>query len=160
MRIAVVGTGYVGLVTGTCFADSGNEVTCLDIDEEKVRSLRNGVMPIYEPGLAEMVQRIQRRNCFAEDRYPQQLAEILKWPFSVGEAERIILAALEQRLSKPGREIRFNGRIHNFIEQAESLGIKNLDGPARRPTAEDALKELSQLYPQSGSASVETARVH
>ena len=57
MRIAVVGTGYVGLVTGTCLADSGNVVTCLDIDEAKVRSLRDGIIPIFEPGLAEMVQR-------------------------------------------------------------------------------------------------------
>jgi len=57
MKIAVVGTGYVGLVTGTCFADSGNEVTCIDIDEEKIAALRRGEMPIYEPGLTELVKR-------------------------------------------------------------------------------------------------------
>ncbi len=51
MKIAVVGTGYVGLVTGTCFAETGNNVTCVDIDEKKVASLRNGKIPIYEPGL-------------------------------------------------------------------------------------------------------------
>lgn len=51
MRIAVVGTGYVGLVTGTCFAETGNHVTCVDIDEKKVEKLRNGKMTIYEPGL-------------------------------------------------------------------------------------------------------------
>jgi UDPglucose 6-dehydrogenase len=56
MKIAVVGTGYVGLVTGTCFAESGNEVTCVDIDAEKVARLRAGDIPIYEPGLSEMVQ--------------------------------------------------------------------------------------------------------
>lgn len=55
MKIAIVGTGYVGLVTGTCFADSGNEVTCVDIDAEKVAALSRGVVPIYEPGLEEMV---------------------------------------------------------------------------------------------------------
>ena len=55
MKIAVVGTGYVGLVTGTCFADTGNEVTCVDIDAEKVAALRAGTIPIYEPGLKEMV---------------------------------------------------------------------------------------------------------
>lgn len=60
MRIAMVGTGYIGLVTGTCFAESGNEVTCIDIDEEKIRSLRNNVLPIYEPGLGELVERNQR----------------------------------------------------------------------------------------------------
>jgi UDPglucose 6-dehydrogenase len=57
MKIAVVGTGYVGLVTGTCFADSGNDVTCVDIDENKVRRLSGGEVPIFEPGLAELVER-------------------------------------------------------------------------------------------------------
>jgi UDPglucose 6-dehydrogenase len=51
MKIAVIGTGYVGLVTGTCLAETGNEVTCVDIVEEKVNKMRNGEMPIYEPGL-------------------------------------------------------------------------------------------------------------
>ncbi len=51
MKIAVVGTGYVGLVTGTCFSDLGNHVTCIDIDEEKVKSMKAGKIPIYEPGL-------------------------------------------------------------------------------------------------------------
>lgn len=57
MKIAVVGTGYVGLVTGTCFADSGNQVTCVDIDEAKIEQLNQGHIPIYEPGLSELVLR-------------------------------------------------------------------------------------------------------
>jgi UDPglucose 6-dehydrogenase len=57
MKIAVVGTGYVGLVTGTCFAETGNTVTCIDIDQEKVNKLKNGKITIYEPGLEQLFER-------------------------------------------------------------------------------------------------------
>ena len=57
MKVAVVGTGYVGLVSGTCFADSGADVTCIDIDEAKIEQLNQGKIPIYEPGLSELVLR-------------------------------------------------------------------------------------------------------
>jgi UDPglucose 6-dehydrogenase len=62
MRITIVGTGYVGLVAGACFAESGNEVMCVDKDDAKIRLLRRGGMPIYEPGLAEMVKRNRQEN--------------------------------------------------------------------------------------------------
>lgn len=57
MRIAVIGTGYVGLVTGTCLAETGNTVTCIDIDEAKITSLKQGITPIYEPNLSVLIER-------------------------------------------------------------------------------------------------------
>lgn len=57
MRVCVIGTGYVGLVTGACLADTGNDVWCVDKDEEKISKLNQGVVPIYEPGLEDIVKR-------------------------------------------------------------------------------------------------------
>ena len=69
MKIAVVGTGYVGLVLGACLAESGNDVMCVDNDEAKVRLLRRGRVPIYEPGLEELVKRnkLEGRLVFTTD---------------------------------------------------------------------------------------------
>ena len=75
MKIAIVGTGYVGLVSGACFADMGNDVWCVDTNEKKIELLKNGGIPIYEPGLEEIVQ----RNVQAERlRFTTSIEEALK----------------------------------------------------------------------------------
>ena len=56
MRVAMIGTGYVGLVSGACIADFGHEVTCVDKDREKIAALKSGEIPIFEPGLSDIVQ--------------------------------------------------------------------------------------------------------
>ena len=74
MKIAIVGTGYVGLVSGTCFSEMGVDVTCVDVDKNKVQNLQNGIIPIYEPGLEELI----RRNMAAERlHFTTDLREVL-----------------------------------------------------------------------------------
>ena len=67
MKIAVIGTGYVGLVAGACFADMGHDVICVDIDKEKIRVLNDGKVPIYEPGLEEIIAKNKKRIAFTTD---------------------------------------------------------------------------------------------
>ena len=74
MNIAIVGTGYVGLVSGTCFAEMGVNVTCVDIDKEKIARLKRGEVPIYEPGLDEMVLRNHRESRL---NFSTDLAEVI-----------------------------------------------------------------------------------
>ncbi len=74
--IAVIGVGYVGLVTAACFSDLGNRVTALDINEERIERLKQGIMPIYEPGLEELVERnVQAGRLFFTTSYAEALKD-------------------------------------------------------------------------------------
>lgn len=112
MKIAVIGTGYVGLVTGACFAGSGNDVICVDIDEDKVRSLQRGEVPFFEPGLDEMV-----RSNIDEGR----LSFTTDIALAIRESLLIFIA-----VGTPQTE---NGEadVSSVLEVARSIG-ENLDG--------------------------------
>jgi UDPglucose 6-dehydrogenase len=89
-NITVIGTGYVGLVTGTGFADLGNKVCCLDIDENKINMLQAGEVPIFEPGLQEMIQRnVQGNRLFFTTDYEEALAEAEFVFIAVGTPEGV-----------------------------------------------------------------------
>lgn len=107
MKIAVVGTGYVGLVTGTCFAETGVSVTCIDIDAEKVQKMKNGIIPIFEPGLEVLFHRniAQQRL-----RFTTNLAEGI-------EGAKIIFLALP---TPPGED--GSADLKYILKVAEDLG--------------------------------------
>jgi UDPglucose 6-dehydrogenase len=114
MKLAVIGTGYVGLVTGTCFAETGHRVTCVDVDPKKIDLLRSGGIPIYEPGLEELVRRNAREGRLD---FTTSTAEAMKGadvaliavgtpPGEHGDADlSYVIAAAEQlaRAIEPGR---------------------------------------------------------
>jgi UDPglucose 6-dehydrogenase len=97
VKIAVIGTGYVGLVTGTCFAESGNDVTCVDKVTEKIAMLERGEIPIYEPGLAELVHRNARDGRL---RFTTNLAE------GIAEAEIVFIAVGTPQGENGGADLR------------------------------------------------------
>jgi UDPglucose 6-dehydrogenase len=107
MKIAVVGTGYVGLVTGTCFAETGNHVTCVDIDERKVKKLQGGEVTIYEPGLEALFERNVRQGRLA---FTTNLAEGIK-------GAKIIFLALP---TPPGED--GSADLQYVLRVAEDLG--------------------------------------
>ena len=97
MKIAVIGTGYVGLVTGTCFADSGNDVICVDKDVDKIAQLERGEIPIYEPGLGELVQRNHENG---------RLRFTTNLPAAVGESDLVFIAVGTPQGEDGGADLR------------------------------------------------------
>ncbi len=107
MKVAVIGTGYVGLVTGTCFSDMGNDVWCVDVDEKKIERLKEGVVPIYEPGLEEMVK---RNYAYGHLRFTTKIAEALKYA-------DICFIAVGTPMGEDG-----SADLHYVLEVAKSIG--------------------------------------
>ena len=89
-NITVIGVGYVGLVTGACFADLGNRVTCMDINEDKIEKLRQGVIPFYEPGLEELVERnVRAGRLFFTTSYAEAIRDAEFVFIAVGTPEGV-----------------------------------------------------------------------
>src|SRR6187402_231775 len=108
MKIAVIGTGYVGLVTGTCLADVGWDVTCVDKLADKIDRLKSGIMPIYEPGLKELVQ----DNVGAGRlRFTTDIAE------AVTDASMVIIA-----VGTPTRKLDGNADLQYVFAAAAEIG--------------------------------------
>ncbi|MFN2157686.1 MAG: UDP-glucose dehydrogenase family protein, partial [Anaerolineae bacterium] len=97
-RIAIIGAGYVGLVTGACFADLGNRVVCLDVDENKIAQLNQNVMPIFEPGLEEIVRRNQAAG---------RLSFTLSYEEGLREAEFVFIAVNTPRGMEGEADLRY-----------------------------------------------------
>ena len=112
MRLVVIGTGYVGLVTGSCLAETGHHVTCVDIDREKIEALKRGELPIYEPGLDELLHRnyAQKRLQFTTDL-----------PASIPDADTLMIA-----VGTPPSEDG-SADLSHVLTVAESIG-KHLNG--------------------------------
>lgn len=107
MKIAVIGTGYVGLVTGTCFANMGNKVWCVDVDKKKIENLKKGMIPIYEPGLSEMVVHNHRQGSLD---FTTEIKEALEFC-------NICFIAVGTPMGEDG-----SADLHYVLEVAKSIG--------------------------------------
>ena len=126
MKVIVIGTGYVGLVSGTCFSEMGVDVTCVDIDVRKITMLREGEVPIYEPGLAELIQRnvaagrlhftTQLSECLAE-------AELVNKLSSTVDSLNEVLTALDTNEGSVGMLLH-DAQLYNKLTTAgDNLGL-------------------------------------
>lgn len=136
MNIAVIGTGYVGLVSGTCFADSGNDVTCVDIDEQKVQRLKEGEIPIYEPGLKTIFSRCRREDRLhfttnLEDTVRQAEIVFLCLPTPPGGDGQADLTAV----------MKVAGQIGHFIEDYKVIVNKSTVPVGTADRVRDAIAE-------------------
>src|SRR5215203_949027 len=132
MRITVVGTGYVGLVSGACFADFGHHVTCVDKDRTKIEALKRGEMPIFEPGLAELVEHNYREG---------RLGFSTEFASAVRDAEVAVVSNPE--FLREGAAIRDFKHPDRIVVGTEDLRAKDVMAALYRPLYLNAAPILS-----------------
>ena len=109
MKISIIGSGYVGLVTGACFADLGNDVICIDNDVKKIKSLKSGAIPIYEPGLEELIRRNRKEGRLS---FSSNIKE------GVGRSEIIFIAVGTPSRDNGDADLTFVEHVSKEIAQA------------------------------------------
>ena len=148
MNIAIIGTGYVGLVSGTCFAEMGVDVTCVDVNREKINGLLEGNIPIYEPGLEEMVLRNSKEGRLHFTTDLASCLDTVDIVFSAVGTARKVKAAIQEELSKRGMDIPFDVASNpEFLK--EGAAIKDFMSPDRVVVgveSERAKEMMSKLY--------------
>jgi len=128
MHIVVVGTGYVGLVTGTCFAEMGLRVTCVDIDEEKIRALREGIIPIHEPGLTPLVKsNVEEGRLHFSTCLPEAMADSSIYFIAVGTPPGEDGSADLQHVLGVAREIGCNLQDYAVIVDKSTVPVGTAD---------------------------------
>lgn len=140
MNITIIGTGYVGLVTGTCFAEMGNQVTCVDIDKKKIDKLKRGIVPIYEPGLEKLIRENEQAGRL---KFAISLKEAMKESMiliiAVGTPESINGAANMEYVYNVAHDIGENLTKESIIVNKSTVTV----GTARK--VKDIIKEELQL---------------
>ncbi|PQJ21113.1 UDP-glucose/GDP-mannose dehydrogenase family protein [Tenacibaculum sp. SG-28] len=136
MNLAVIGTGYVGLVSGTCFSEMGNRVTCVDIDQDKIDKLQKGIIPIYEPGLEKMVQKnIKNKNL----HFTTKLEEAIK------EAEIVFIAVGTPMGDDGSADLQYVLTVAKEIGQKMNKRLVVVDKSTVPVGTADRVKETIQL---------------
>ena len=127
MKIAVVGLGYVGLVTGACFADLGNDVWCVDVDEEKIANLKQGNIPIYEPGLRELVEKtVGTENLRFTTEINEALEQATICFIAVGTPTGEDGSADLQYVLTVAQEIGQGMQHHMYIVESQAIRMSNV----------------------------------
>jgi UDPglucose 6-dehydrogenase len=137
MKISVIGTGYVGLVTGACFADTGNDVICMDVDGAKISKLKKGILPIYEPGLDEIVKKnlaVGRLSFTTELEEAVKKSELIFLclptpPSKDGDADLSIVFNVVKKIARIlKREIKSNPQLRKLIVSKSTVPVGTAEG--------------------------------